>query len=190
MFPFGGLLGIGSPFADSFARADQNLEASAPWTRLSGIAGGLKIVSGQVTNNAAGDGTHTVYSAPSRTSGQFFSQVRLFTPGGGNGPFLAAYIVDANNWVGYRDVNGSLARSQAVSGTISDFGLGGSLTSGQIMKVIVSTEARTLAVYYNGTLLRTDGFPAGLSGAGRRTGMVCNYSDTDHFLDDFLTDNL
>lgn len=191
MMPFAAPRGGSSPFADSFTRADQALEASSNWQLLRGPGSGLAIRSGQIAATTSPD---SVYAGGlPRSSGSFTSQMRSFSPSGGNCPALAAYIVDGDNYVTYRILNNaSMVLRYYVGGSFGEDGVGAGFSpaQGKILRVDVRTDSKTFAVYYDDALVRTDPFPAGLPATGRRTGLAGVVNATGAFVDDFITDNL
>lgn len=87
-------------FADSFERADENLEASASWTLVPGVTGGLAVVSNKlnvVDTLSAG----SLYYAPDIGSGNQYGEAvwkETLTPAS----FGVLRYQDLNNFVGYR----------------------------------------------------------------------------------------
>lgn len=85
-------------FAETFDRADENLEASANWTRVGGATGTLAVRSNQVAAIAT---TQTAFLSPDLGAVNHYVEMTM-TSSGVAGPLLAVRAVDSNNFVGVR----------------------------------------------------------------------------------------
>jgi len=175
-------------FRDAFGRANDVLDGAWDWRLIGGTSGGLKISGGKVVAHSSNLSTLCV--APGRSSSRFYAEALLTTPGTGNGPTVLAYVLNAQNWIGYRLVNDAIARTECVAGSVTDTGLGGSNMTGLVYRFVVDTDAGTIAVYQSGALYRTDVFPAALPRTGRLCGIHQRHTDTTFTVDNFATDDL
>jgi lysophospholipase L1-like esterase len=108
-------------FSDDFQRADQNLEASANWTLLSGgIAGGITISSNEPFVNDTSTGG-SPYTCPDIGSADMYVQASMPDNATGAASFLCLRLQDQNNWLGVRYVqsNATLEIYKRVAGTLT-----------------------------------------------------------------------
>lgn len=113
-----------SVFADNFQRADQNLEASANWTLLSGgIAGGVAISSLEPFVNDSSSGG-SPYTCPDIGSANMYVQGSVPDNATGAASFLCLRLQDQNNWLGCRYVQGNATIEvyKRVAGTLTRVG--------------------------------------------------------------------
>lgn len=104
-------------FTDNFNRADENLEASPNWTHDGLIAGGAAIRSNalaSLTLNAAG----TAYKCPDQGSADQYVQF-VARATANSGPFVCNRLADNANFVGIRNLGGTLEVYRRVGGTLS-----------------------------------------------------------------------
>lgn len=113
-----------SVFADNFQRADQNLEASANWTLLSGgIAGGVTISSSEPFVNDTSSGG-SAYTCPDIGSADMYVQAAFPDNATGAASFICLRLQDRSNWIGCRYVQGNatLEVYKCVAGTLTRVG--------------------------------------------------------------------
>lgn len=110
-----------SVFSDNFQRADQNLEASASWTLLSGgIAGGVAISSLESFINDTSTGG-SAYTCPDIGGADMYVQGSVPDNATGSASFLCLRLQDQNNWLGvrYAQGNATLEMYKRVAGTLT-----------------------------------------------------------------------
>jgi hypothetical protein len=105
-------------FTDSFTRADENLEASANWTRVDGAAGAAAVRSNQLAQLSS---TNTAYQCPDQSSADHYSQAVTKVSGAWTG-FMAIRLTDSNNFIGTRPGTNVIELYKRVSGTFTSLG--------------------------------------------------------------------
>ena len=87
-------------FTDNFNRDNENVEASADWTKLSGDAGAAKVVTNKVDFTDASP--EPAYICPDQGSANHYTQI--VRPEGSAGNYFECCIrlTDFNNWIGMR----------------------------------------------------------------------------------------
>ncbi len=102
-------------FTDNFARADQDLETSADWTRIGGSAGDADIQSEKVHSTTIAS-TAAAYTCPDQGSGDRYVQGDLVDLNEDHFP-IALRVQDGSNFVGLRNKGGRLELFKRVGGT-------------------------------------------------------------------------
>lgn len=105
-------------FTDAFTRADENLEASANWTRVDGAAGAGAVRSNQFAQLSS---TNTAYQCPDQGSADHYSQATTAVSGSWTG-FLSIRTTDSNNFIGTRPNGSTIELYKRVSGTFTSLG--------------------------------------------------------------------
>lgn len=117
-FDYGGTPGA---FLDAFDRANENLEASANWTRVGGTAGAAQVVSNALHFTSGTDAT--AYQAPNFGSADHYAQAKR--PSATEAEwFIACRVQDGDNFVGARlaDTDSGWAVYKRVGGTFTVLG--------------------------------------------------------------------
>lgn len=111
--------GDGFVFTDDFNRADEDLEASADWTRIDGVAGAIKVESNALTWE--GNSTNSAYRAPDIGSANMYAQYVLGATVDSNGCFLVIGLEDASNFaLGVRPNGGNWQLFYRDGGTLTE----------------------------------------------------------------------
>lgn len=105
-------------FLESFDRADENLEASANWTRVDGAAGAGAVRSNQFAQLSA---TNTLYQCPDQASANHYAQAASQVSGAWTG-FMAIRATDSNNFIGIRPGTNVVELYKRVAGTFTLLG--------------------------------------------------------------------
>lgn len=168
-------------FTDNFNRADENLEASANWTRVDGAAGALQVSSNMLGSFST---TETAYQCPDcAVAGQFVQATNKDGTGSNHG-FLALRVTDANNFVGAR-VSGAIYQVfQRVAGTFTQLGTDvGAQNAGDVMLLTISS-GNSLDFSVNGSALLT-GLSVSGSLTSTRAGFIQRSANLNPLFDDF-----
>ncbi|WCD56234.1 hypothetical protein [Caulobacter phage BL94] len=142
-------------FSDNFDRADENLEASANWTRQGGSTGAAGVRSNQLA--MLGTGSPTAYTSPDTTKTAHWARGIVKSVPGTPGPFpIAVRVVDSSNFIGVRWSGSQGQVWKCVAGTLSQIGTWTATISvgDQIMLV---AEGTGVTVYQNGALTSING---------------------------------
>lgn len=114
-------------FTDNFTRANENLEASANWTRNGGVAGVCAVRSNELAFLST---TETAYLAPDQSSTNHYCQTRVRTSVTNKFYFPCVNrITDINNFVGARARNSSSDEYDMFERSASTFTLLASTTA-------------------------------------------------------------
>lgn len=187
-----GLQFLGSPavaavFTDSFNRADDNLEASANWTRVDGLAGSLAIRSNQVsapTANVTG-----MYVSPDLGFADHYVEVTHTSNGSaGAGPFVCVRVTNGQNFIGVRQSTTNYNVFKVVGNA---FTLLGNVAQTPAIgdKVRLQVVGNTLTVTINGAATFTSSTITDVP-ASTRTGLFARLQIRNPWLDDYTAGGL
>ena len=104
-------------FTDDFNRANEDLETSANWTRVDGVAGALKVISNQCGEGSGGD---AAYLCPDQSDADHYTQAVLNGASGPASSFpVCVRVTDKDNWIGVRYSTGGMELYKRVAGTFT-----------------------------------------------------------------------
>jgi len=171
--------------SDNFNRADENLEATAPWVRIGGSAAQAAVR----TNALACIGTtQTLYefSGISLPVDQYVRFKIASVPATAN-PYVVVRASDQSNWVGVRWNATTFMIGRCIAGTVT-----ASVTSSAAVApaigddVILAIRGDLAYLYVNGRcLLRGQAMSATAIGANTKVGVVARSGVVNPFIDDF-----
>jgi len=142
---FGCGVGPKNSFGDRFNRSNQNLEASANWTRVGGTTG-MGVITSQSVYSTTADGVGALYLAPNmgytkQAVGCYMNT--SFAPGG-----IAICATDENNYIELYCVDGSNVRvRKRISGVTSTVATIASSYSGYNWMMTYEKDTKVLTVY-------------------------------------------
>lgn len=105
-------------FTDDFNRANENLEASANWTRVDGTAGDMKVISNQVEFDTI-DTAGAAYQCPDQGSADHYTRITRVDTATSGAFMCAVRLTDNANYIGVRYWSGSVELYKKVSGTFT-----------------------------------------------------------------------
>lgn len=145
----GGPGAASSIFTDSFDRANENLEASANWTLMTGTAAAAVVASNALTLAGSGKTNPTIYTAPDTGSVDHFAEAVVNSVAALNSLHIAVRVNANGDYIGVR------ARSttgyqvfQSVGGTLTQILVAGTVAAGNIVRLAVAGNA--VALFING----------------------------------------
>lgn len=171
-------------FTDDFNRANENLEASANWTRSGGSAGDATVASNAVraiTTNATG----TAFLCPDTEAADHYVQAAWLTSAAA-GPFLCGRFTDASNFVGARWQSGN-ARFEIYKRVTGTFTLLGTYTAALVSGDIIRLECDgdTARLLVNGVERIAPVSLAGSHAGVTRAGVVVRSVPINPWIDNF-----
>lgn len=136
-------------FSDDFNRADENLEASANWTRVDGVAGALGVRSNAMAQLNV---TDTAYRSPDQGSTDHFTQATQASAVTAWGGFMCVKLTDSNNFIGIRwaGAGNGVDLFQRVGGGFLSLGNAGAATFNQGAVAYIETNAGNITVKADG----------------------------------------
>lgn len=173
-------------FTDNFNRSNENLEASADWTRSGGSAGDAEVNSNKVkcdTTNSTG----SAYQCPDQGSADHYSEG--VANAAGFGFPVCVRLTDANNFIGCRrNTISQVSMLKRVGGSFTTLATKGISSSTGNITLRIEAEGNDLRWYVGGVLETTvvDSF----NNSETRQGLVARVSIRDDFLDDFEADTI
>jgi hypothetical protein len=151
---------VGGPtvYADTFDRANANLEASPvasggwSWTHDGLIAGAARIASNHV-ESPTGDSNGSAYFTPDLGSADHYVQFSIYQIAAANGSFFCCRLQDRLNYIGIRANANALQVYRRVAGAFTSLYLGspGSAATNDVFKIVV--QGSNFTAYRNGAVL-------------------------------------
>jgi len=166
-------------FTDNFTRADENLEASANWTRVGGVAGAAAIRTNAVDEIST---AQTAYQCPDQASADHYTQVKMIGGGTGSKFQCCVRLTDTSNFIGFRT---HYTRWQLYKRNAGTFTLLGTWSSTPVLNDIMRLEAsgNSIEAFVNSTS-RIGPITDSFNNTETRQGLVPrNY--TGSLIDDF-----
>lgn len=170
-------------FADNFNRADENLEASANWTRNGGAAAQAGVRSNQLAMIGT---TQTAYTCPDTTKTQLWVRGNVASLPGTPSSMPLAIIVDVNNWLALRWSAAQIQFEKCVAGTISQVGVVNTTVNVGDQLMLVK-DGNVATVYVNGavTIINGQSYAATTLDPATKAGTVARGSVLNPAIDNF-----
>lgn len=167
-------------FFDNFNRANEDLSASANWTKASGT-GTITVASNSVSMNDT-NATGTLYLSPDLGRSDMYVEFDLLTVANTGGPFVILRGSDIDNWVGIRNTTTSLQVYKKVTGTLSFVAGSSGLEANDHIRI--ELKGTTCNVYVNGALAVG---PVTISenSTNTRAGFVSRFAAVANWVDNF-----
>jgi hypothetical protein len=176
---------VDETFTTDFAPlGDQNLEAVAGWTRITGVAGGGAVRSGKLAGLDAG-APGSLYYTPDQNSQNHWVEITLPNPLPTNsGPFaVCRAAADAQNYVGIRTLNQFVeCYKREASNMVSLYTSGNLLVPGDVLRL--ECNAQNYIIKRNGTQIQS-GSINNVALNSTRTGFVARATAINPFATKF-----
>ena len=174
------------PFTDDFNRANEDLEVSANWTLVDGVAGGAKVTSNVL--EVASTQSVGSYHCPDQGTPDHYAQAAFNSAGFS---FIGIRLTDGNNFLGlrYNSATGRWEMYKRVGGSLTQLGLfAPSLTPGDI-GYIEADSSDNITVKVNGTV-RIGPILETFNNTETRQGVIPRSILQSNWLDDFEAGSL
>jgi hypothetical protein len=173
-------------FLDDFNRANENLEASANYNRMSGVAGGLAIDTNKLKSITTTQSTYLVALAQGIDLVNHFVETDWHRNISSTGWLLARYQ-DESNYVGMQILALKPALYTRIGGTFSQVSAPADVVVGDNIRI--ECDEQTIRLYHKGVLVVTRTLAAGILTSGR-VGIQARTTIANPLLDNFSAGTL
>lgn len=174
-------------FADNFNRANENLEASANWTLIDGLAGNISVSSNHITcaQTSTADAS---YNCPNIGSDSMYVELDWNLTSGTPSMFFCGRHQDSNNFIGmrYNGPTNGVQIYKRVAGTFTNLGShAGSITAGSTLRMEIDGTANTVRGLVNGTQVIAPIDITGVLTGVTKAGLISRTTFTTNWADNF-----